>query len=48
MRIDKYGQDFTMHTYNLTQAFQASIVFRFNGFKSKHVDVDNSRYGMGN
>ena len=48
MRIDKYGQDFTMHTYDLTNSFQASIVFRFNGFKSKQINVDNSHYGMGN
>lgn len=48
MRIDKYGQDFTMHTHDLTNSFLASIVFRFNGFKPKQIDVDNSRYGMGN
>ncbi len=47
MTINRYGQDYKMDIFDMTQSLSASFVYRFKGFQPKSFDVDKSRYGLG-
>lgn len=46
LTMNKYGQSLNMKTFDLTNSFRVSFVYRFNGFKPKNTNIDQSRFGM--
>lgn len=46
MCINKYGQNLSMKSIDLTSYFKATFTYRFNGFKPKNITIDQARFGI--
>lgn len=44
--INKYNQNLSMDTYDMTRQLKVSFVYRFNGFKPKTYETNRSRFGI--
>lgn len=44
--INKYNQNLSMDTYDMTRQLKVSFVYRFNGFKPKTYETNRSRSGI--
>lgn len=47
MTINDAGQDYKMKVRDMTRNLKLTVIWRFNGFKSKDNSIDTTRFGIG-